>query len=137
MTTDTSELGLEALIVRDMTADGSGWVVGDPADYDRSYCVDLAKLSAFLRASQKEIATSVDLEDNSPTRQKFLARLQGEVAKRGIVNVLRKGIKHGAHDVELFYGTPTPGNAKAEQLYAKNVFSVTRQLRYSLDERAL
>ena len=25
--------------------------------------------------------------------------------------MLRTGIKHGPHDVDLFYGTPTPGNA--------------------------
>ena len=48
MTTDTSELGLEALIVRDMTGEGAGWVAGNPVDYERSYCVDLAKLRAWL-----------------------------------------------------------------------------------------
>src|SRR5690606_23868632 len=39
--------------------------------------------------------------------------------------------------VELFYGTPTPGNAKAEALFAANVFSVTRQLHYSKDATKL
>jgi type I restriction enzyme R subunit len=77
-----------------------------------------------------------DLDHDSPTRQKFLARLQGEIAKRGIVDVLRKGIKHGAHHVDLFYATPTPGNAKAAERFAKNRFFVTRQLRYSRDETA-
>ena len=32
--------------------------------------------------------------------------------------------------MDLFYGTPTP-NAKAATLHAANIFSVTRQLRYS------
>src|SRR6185312_11096819 len=35
------------------------------------------------------------------------------------------------------YGTPTPGNARAEERYARNRFSVTRQLRYSRDEAQL
>ena len=48
--------------------------------------------------------------------------------------MLRLGLKHGPHAIELFYGTPTPGNAKAEERYAANRFSVARQLRYSLDE---
>lgn len=69
-------------------------------------------------------------------RQKFLARLQGEISKRGIVDVLRKGIKHNAHDVTLFYGTPSPGNTKALERFARNRFSVTRQLRYSAIETA-
>ena len=41
MTTDTSEKGLETLIVRAMT--GTEWIAGNPEDYDREYCVDLAR----------------------------------------------------------------------------------------------
>ena len=70
------------------------------------------------------------------SRQKFLARLQGEIGKRGVIDVLRHGIKHGQHDVDLFYGTPSPGNAKAAERFALNRFSVTRQLRYSRDDTA-
>ena len=55
-------------------------------------------------------------------------------AKRGIIDVLRKGVKDGPHHVELFYGTPSPGNPAAAERYAQNRFSVTRQLRYSRDE---
>jgi type I restriction enzyme R subunit len=154
--TDTSEAGLETLICRALTGsdcvpraastpavvaeppapygDG-GWLPGDPADYDREYCVDWLQLAAFLRSTQPEVAESLDLDHNSPTRRKFLDRLQGEVSKRGVVDVLRGGIQHGPHRIELFYGTPSPGNEKAQALYQQNRFSVTRQLRYSLDER--
>jgi type I restriction enzyme R subunit len=63
--------------------------------------------------------------------------LQGEIAKRGIIDVLRKGIKHGPVSIDLFYGTPSPENAKAVELFAANIFSVTRQLHYSKDETQL
>ena len=76
----------------------------------------------------------MNLEYPGPVRRKFLARLQGEVSKRGIVDALRSGIKHGPHHIELFYGTPSPGNDRAKMLYDLNRFSVTRQLRYSRDE---
>jgi len=132
MKTDTSEKGLEALIVGHMTADG--WLAGNPSDYDRSYAVDLAQLRAFVAATQPPLIDAFDLDKDSPTRQKFLARLQGEIAKRGVIDVLRHGVKHGPHSLDLFYGTPTPGNAKAAERYAVNRFSVTRQLRYSLDD---
>ncbi len=133
MKTDTSEKGLEALIVEHLSGDG-GWIAGKSGDFDRSYAVDLSQLAAFIDMTQPELAEALDLRKDSPTRQKFLARLQGEVTKRGVVDVLRLGLKHGPHTIELFYGTPTPGNAKAEERYAANRFSVTRQLRYSLDE---
>ena len=49
------------------------------------------------------------------------------------IDVLRHGLKHGPHHLDLFYGTPSPGNTTAER-FAANRFSVTRQLRYSRDE---
>ena len=153
MTTDTSERGLERLICTALTgsacdpgavkadavrerpaAYGAGWICGAPEDYDREYCVDLAQLSAFLRETQPEVADALDLGQDGPTRRKFLARLQGEITKRGTIDVLRHGLKHGPHQLDLFYGTPSPGNAKAAERYAQNRFSVTRQLRYSRDE---
>lgn len=152
---DTREAGLETLICRTLTGSdcmprstgapplaaetqtsyGSvGWLPGDPADYDREYCVDLVQLTAFMRSTQPEVAEALDLDNDSPTRRKFLARLRGEVSKRGVVNVLRNGIQHGPHHIELFYGTPSPGNEQARVLYEQNRFTVTRQLRYSRDE---
>jgi type I restriction enzyme R subunit len=44
---------------------------------------------------------------------------------------LRNGLKHGPHDITLFYPSPSPGNPKAAERFAQNRFSVTRQLRYS------
>ena len=60
-------------------------------------------------------------------------RLQGELAKRGIIDVLRNGIKVYPVDLIMFYLTPTENNIKARELFEKNIFSVTRQLRYSQD----
>ena len=154
MTTDTSEKGLESLICEALTGAacnppqdsmvrerpssyGAGWICGDPQDYDREFCLDLAQLSAFLRATQPEAAESLDLDEDGPTRRRLLARLQGEITRRGTIDVLRKGIKHGPHQFDLMYGTPSPGNEKARVLYGQNRFSVTRQLRYSKDNAQL
>ena len=51
--------------------------------------------------------------------------------------MLRKGVKHGPHQIDLMYGTPSPGNEKARVQYGQNRFSVTRQLRYSNDNAQL
>jgi len=40
--------------------------------------------------------------------------LLGKISKRGTVDVLRRGIKHGPHHLDLFCGTPSPGNVKAQ-----------------------
>src|SRR3954469_4829510 len=137
MTSDTTELGLEALIVAQMTSAESGGQQGDPSDFERQYALDLKQLAAFMKATQPQAAASLPLDEDVPARRAFLARVQGEITKRGVVDVLRNGIKHGVHDVALFYGTPSAGNPKAAERYAANRFTVTRQLRYSRDETQL
>jgi type I restriction enzyme R subunit len=157
MTTDTSEKGLESLIVRHMTGTdgldvvpytlerppvpygGTGYLAGCARDYDRAHALDVAQLFAFLRATQPEAFGKLALADPNDTRDinrlRFLSRLSAEIGKRGVVDVLRKGIAHHpAGHFDLFYGTPSEGNAKAAALHALNRFSVTRQLAYSADE---
>jgi type I restriction enzyme R subunit len=154
MTADTSEKGLERLICTALTGHpcdpgtegsdvwqdeavvygGPGWIGSAPENYEREYCVDLKQLRIFLKETQPKVVEALDLDHDSPTRRKFLSRLQGEISKRGTIEVLRKGIKDGPHQITLFYGTPSPGNEKAAERYRQNRFSVTRQLRYSRDE---
>ena len=147
MTTDTTERGLEERVCAMLThrADApdaadvrerpatyeAGWLNGCSDEYDREHCVDLAQLTAFLKATQPHLADALSLDADSPARRKFLARLKNEVGKRGVVEVLRNGVKHGPHALALFYGTPSPGNPQATTLYEQNRFSVTRQLSYS------
>lgn len=156
MTTDISEKGLETLIMVQMTGSdglapapedvlseiplstGNGWFAGNPKDYDRTQAIDVPQLFHFLQTTQPEkfkklgIADPKDVKDIA--RLKFLARLSNEIGKRGLIDVLRKGVSDGALNFDLFYGTPSPGNAKSAALFAKNRFIVTRQLRYSTDE---
>jgi type I restriction enzyme R subunit len=137
VSTDISEAGLEATIVAQMTAPEVGWIEGDPADYDREFAVDLAQLAAFLEAMQPDVAEAAEIRDDGTTRRRFLARLQGEITSRGIVDVLRNGVKHGPLNFDLFYGAPSAGNPAAVERYAANRFVVTRQLRYSSDATRL
>jgi type I restriction enzyme R subunit len=131
MTTDTSEKGLESILVRDFI--DRGWLPGESLNYDRDYSIDLAHLRGFVEATQPKLAEAFDLSHDSATRRQFLARLNKELAARGVIDMLRKGVRHGAHDLVLFYATPSPGNPKAAEQYAATRFSVTRQLCYSRD----
>jgi type I restriction enzyme, R subunit len=153
---DTSEKGLETLIMRHMTGTdglavtpgrvaepsppygGTGYFAGSPMDYDRAHALDVPQLFAFLRATQpetfKKLAMAAAGDPKDINRLKFLARLSAEAGKRGVIDVLRKGVEHGPVHIDLFYGTPSEGNAKSKALNAQNRFSLTRQLAYSMDE---
>jgi type I restriction enzyme R subunit len=155
--TDTTEKGLETLIMRHMTgsdgivvtpatlvaeeppnATGSGWFAGSPQSYDREFALDTDQLFAFLQVTQPEEYGKLGLGDyrdrKSIVRQNFLARIQAEISRRGTIDVLRHGIKHGPLSFDLFYGTPSPENVKAVVRHAANRFSITRQLAYSREE---
>lgn len=151
--TDTSEKGLEALIVRHLAgisehppvSSGSaqeptgiyapgGYVLGRASDYNRDLALDVTQLLAFLRATQPKVVETLNLDAEGIQRTQFLHRLQGEITKRGVVDVLRKGVSHGPVHVDLYKLLPTPGNAAAAEAFGKNIFSVTRQVRYSNDE---
>jgi len=156
--TDTTEKGLETLIMRHMTGTdglasgvgvvvaeaapargGSGWFAGNDSAYDREFAVDSEQLFAFLIATQPEEWAKLGIADykdkQGMVRQKFLARLQGEITRRGVIDVLRHGIKHGALSYDLFYGKPSAENVKAVERHAKNRFSITRQLHFSRENK--
>lgn len=135
MPADTSEKGLETILVEGLCA--VGWEQGSPGDYNRSFALDLVQLRGFLEDTQPGLAAQLDLDPANPAGIKTLARIQGEITRRGIIEVLRNGVQHGPHEITLFYGTPSKGNPTAEALFAKNRFTVTRQLHYSEDETKL
>lgn len=154
MPTDTTEKGLERLICTSLTGSpcdtpqagamrerpanyGAGWICGNPQDYHREHCVDLTQLTAFIQATQPAAAKALNLNQNSTTRNQFLARLQKQITKHGTVEALRSGIKHKQHNIQLFYGTPSAENPQAKTLHQQNRFSVTRQLQYSNDNAQL
>jgi type I restriction enzyme, R subunit len=151
MKTDTTEKGLETLIMRHMTGTdglpssaagsvaeaasakgGSGWFAGNDAAYEREFAVDSEQLFSFLIATQSEEWAKLGIanykDKQGMARQRFLARLQGKVTRRGVIDVLRHGMKHGALSFDLFYGKPSAENAKAVVRHAKNRFSIKKQI---------
>lgn len=125
-----NEESLESLIVTQMSE--GGWTEGAPGDYVASYAIDLEHFVAFIESTQPDLVDSLGLASETPTRHKFLARLQGEITRRGVVHVLRNGIDHHGHHVDLYYPTPVDGNSKAAEHFVANRFVVTRQVHHSV-----
>ena len=130
--TNTKESGLEALIVK-WLVEQNGYEEGTNADYNKEYAIDEPRLFRFLQDTQPSQMGKLGVFQSEQKRRQFLNRLQGELVKRGIVDVLRNGIKVYPVDLIMFYLTPTENNEKAREMFQKNIFSVTRQLRYSQD----
>lgn len=134
--TNTKESGLEALIVK-WLVDHNGYEQGTNADYNRDYAIDETRLFRFLQDTQPDSLEKLGVFQSDVKKNQFLNRLQGEIAKRGIIDVLRNGVKVYPANLIMFYLTPTENNIKAREMYEKNIFSVTRQLMYSNDSTRL
>ena len=134
--TNTKESGLESLIVN-WLVEQNGYEEGTNAEYNKEYAVDETRLFRFLQDTQPKEMAKLGVFASETKKRQFLNRLSGEIAKRGIIDVLRKGIKVYPADLIMFYLTPTEHNQKAKIMYEKNIFSVTRQLRYAQDARKL
>jgi putative type I restriction-modification system, R subunit len=134
--TNTKESGLEALIVK-WLVEQDGYEQGTNADYNRDYAIDETRLFRFLQDTQPDSLDKLGVFKSDVKKNQFLNRLQGEIAKRGIIDVLRNGVKVYPASLIMFYLIPTENNAKAKEMYEKNIFSVTRQLMYSNDATRL
>lgn len=86
MPTDTSEKGLELLIV-DSLVENAGYVQGQSEDFDRDHAVDLAKLRTFVSATQPKLVEALDLDSDTPRRPQFLFDLQGEDGEEDLDSV--------------------------------------------------
>ena len=136
MVTNTKESGIESLIVK-WLAEHNGYEQGHNHDYSMEYALDTVRLFRFLKDTQPDAVDKLQLETNPQKKAQFLARVRDEITKRGIIDVLRKGVKAYPASLVMFYMTPSINNPAAAELYAKNIFSVTRQLHFSPDETKL
>lgn len=134
--TNVKESGLESLLVN-WLVNHNGYEQGQNRDYNTEYALDTTRLFRFLKNTQPDAMKKRQLETNPQKTAQFLARVRDEITKRGIVDVLRKGIKAYPASLIMFYMTPSVNNPAAAALYAKNIFSVTRQLHFSPDATKL
>lgn len=127
--TDTSERGLESLIVR-WLVERNHYEQGSNDSYSREFAVDEVRLLRFLNDTQKDELMKSRITESEHRKREFFARLQSEIARRGIVDVLRNGVDFYPSSFVMFWLTPSGRNTKARELHGKNIFSVTRQLRF-------
>jgi type I restriction enzyme R subunit len=126
--TDTSEKALQKFIAHYLVNERQ-FIETAPTEFDREFCINSKQLLAFIAATQKD---AYEMIQNKGERS-FLVRLDAKIKELGVIEVLRKGVKHLDKNIDLFYRKPASIlNAKDAANYAANLFSVTQELKYSL-----
>ena len=131
MPTDTSEKGLETLIEKYLL-EQNGYFKGKPSDYSTDYALDCDKLELFLCSTQEDkVQRTVDFK-NPHIRHSFFDRLKNEITKRGVIDVIRKGYNYNTTHFDMYYPFPSELSESGQSYYDQNIFSVTRQVHFSV-----
>ena len=103
-------------------------------EYDKTLCLIPKEVIGFIKKTQPKEWEKLELQYDSDTDNKFLKRLTDEIGKRGVIDVLRNGIKDRGSNFNLVYFEPKSGlNKEHQDLYKQNQLVVVRQLHYSLE----
>jgi type I restriction enzyme R subunit len=156
MTSQTNEQALEAVIEKRLTGicleelkeqgiylnsvaeraelyrGGNGFYIGSPSEFNPKYSVDETRFWNFLESTQKEELAK--LQKQTGWKLKILDRLDRMIRKYGIIRMLRKGLEVDDAHFTLLFVLPLASSSEAIiRNFESNQFSVTRQIRYSVN----
>ncbi len=130
MSPEISERAFEAAIEAALVE--RGYRKRSPEDYDRDLCLIPRDVEDLILATQPKEWDRLKQHHGADVREVFLKRLAGEIERRGVLDVLRNGIKDSGCKFRLAFFRPASGlNEEIQRLHAANLFGVVRQLHYS------
>ena len=100
--------------------------------YNKRLCLIHDETLQFIKETQPNEYQKLERQYEEKTPAKLLDRVSREIRHRGVLDVLRKGVKDRGCSFNLTYFRPSSGmNPEHQRLYKKNRFSLIRQLKYS------
>ena len=110
----------------------SGYQSSSPNKYDKKLCLIPSKLIEFIKETQPKKLEKLTQQYGSDTTSKLTNWISKQIESRGVVDVLRNGVKDRGVNFNLVYFQPKSGlNPEHRELFRKNQFIVIRQLKYS------
>lgn len=101
--------------------------------YIREFGLVGSEVLEFVKATQPKAYENWQTHFGEQADEKLLKRLSSEIKERGVIQVLREGIRDKGVYFDIVYFEPKSGlNPEHLQKYLLNRLSVVRQLKYSL-----
>lgn len=105
--------------------------------FDRKYAFDEKRLLEFIKTSQPDEFDILRLDTDSG-KEKFYKQLDTSIRQKGIVSVLKNGIKcYPSSGTIIFYHALDSKRPSSYDEFKMNIFSVTNQLTYSDKNKSL
>jgi len=151
MVSKTNEQALEALIEKCLTgtcleeqkivaedkrdlpfSENHGYKLGSPNDFNARYAIDAKYFWTFLENTQSEELEKLQ-KQGGDWQLKILERFDRMIKKYGLLYLLKKGLSVDDAHLNLMYPAPLASSSdKVKDNFEANIFSSTRQVRYSL-----
>jgi len=149
MVSQTNEQALEAAIEKHLTGicledlkagvqeaapsyNNAMYMLGYPSDFDMHYALDTKFFWQFLQNTQEQELEKLKRYSPNDWERKVLERFDRLIKKHGILHLLKKGLSVEDAHLNLMYPAPLASSSDSvKQNFNANIFSSTRQLRYS------
>lgn len=147
MASKTNEQALEAAIQKHLTgisleefqAGESGptyndrlYLLGQASDFDAAVALDTRLFWQFLEQSQAEELAKIQRTSPHDWQRKIVERFDRLMKRNGLLHLLKKGLRMDDAHLHLMYPAPLASSSAAvKEHFAQNLFSCTRQVRYS------
>lgn len=101
-------------------------------EYDKTLCLIPSQLIEFIQETQPKQYKKLTEQYGDDTNNKLTKRISEQIESKGVIEVLRKGVKDRGSHFDLVYFQPKSGlNPEHQDLYKKNRFIEVRQVYYS------
>ncbi len=135
MNTATSESTFEAAIEQ-WLVEHSGYERADHGQFDAELALDPQTLIAFLQATQPDELAQLAVLYGADLNKTLVSRIAAECDRRGLLDVIRNGVKdRGQHLRLAYFRPPTSLNPETAALYQQNRLTVMRQVFFDLDSK--
>jgi len=129
--TNTKESGFEEFIEQQLVSLHK-YRSRPSSSYNKDLCIDTELVLEFIQTTQKDSWNKLVEQYGGDVANRFLARLDEELLSRGLLSVLREGVKDRGVNIRLAYWKPeNDKNPETLADYAGNILSVMRQVKYS------
>jgi len=110
----------------------NGFELGLPSDFNAQYALDEKQFWRFLKKTQAKELGKLQKHNPSDWSRKVIERYDRLIKKHGILYLLKKGLAVDDAHFQLMYPAPLASSSeKVKQNFTANIFSCTRQVRYS------
>ena len=110
----------------------SGYRSRQPVFYNKRLCLIHDEMLEFIQGTQPKTYEKLERQYQKETPEKLLGEISRQIERHGVLDVLRSGVKDRGCYFDLTYFRPSSGmNPDLRERYAKNRFSLIRQVKYS------